>query len=65
MVNVTFDMIEIMKSFRARLSGCVIRVVGDDYVQNFGWDVPWHISTWTRWDVGMVDKVPKMEGERN
>jgi hypothetical protein len=41
MENIKFDIIGIMKSFKTRLSGCVIRVVGDkDYVQNFGWDDP-------------------------
>jgi hypothetical protein len=58
MVNIKSDIIGIVKSFKTRLPGCVIRVVGvKDYVQNFGWEVPWNMSKW------MGDKVPKMEGE--
>jgi hypothetical protein len=41
MENMKFDIIGIMKSSKTRLSGCVIRVVGDkDYIPNFGWEIP-------------------------
>jgi len=51
MVNIKFDIIGIMKSFKTRVSGCVIRVAGDgNYIQNFGWEVSWHMPTWTCWD---------------
>lgn len=55
-----------MKYFKTRVSGCMIRVVGDEvYVQNFGWEVPWHMSTCACLDVEMGGKVPKRKGEWN
>jgi len=51
MVNIKFDVTGIMKSFKTRVSGWVITVVGDeDYVQNFSCEVPWHMPTWACWD---------------